>query len=95
MPKLFYIILAIDTLVPIIAIFYFFVGLADGSVSSRNMLLWIVLLAALVLLWLACLYLYKAGWIKLAWTIAILLGLPAMIGLLYILMIMFGNVRWN
>jgi hypothetical protein len=39
--------------------------------------------------------LYKAGWIKLAWTIAILLGLPAMIGLLYILMIMFGNVRWN
>jgi hypothetical protein len=95
MPKLFYIILAIDALVPIIAIFYFFVGISDGTVSSRNILMWILLLAALVLLWLACLYLYKAGWIKLAWTIAILLGLPAIIGLLYILMIMFGNVRWN
>jgi hypothetical protein len=81
--------------VPIIAIFYFFVGLADGTVSSQNMMMWVVLFAALVLLWLACLYLYKAGWVKLAWTIAMLLGLPAIIALIYILMFMFGNVRWN
>jgi hypothetical protein len=95
MPKLFLIVLAVDAIVPIIAIFYFFVGISDGTVSSRNIMMWVLLLAALVLLWLACLYFYKAGWIKLAWAIAILLGLPAMIGLLYILMFMFGNVRWN
>lgn len=95
MSKLFYFVLAMDAIVPIIAIFYFFMGLSDGTVSPRNILMWVVLLAALIILWLACLYLYKAGWMKIAWVIALLQTLPVAIGVTYLATFILGSHRWN
>jgi len=43
----FWIPWSIDLVVAVIAVYFFFVGLADGSVSSFNMGLWLVILSAL------------------------------------------------
>ena len=37
---------AVDAVIAAVAVFFFFVGLADGSVSSFNIVLWMVLLLA-------------------------------------------------
>ena len=38
----FRILFGIDTLVAVVALWFFVIGLGDGSVSSFNMLLWLV-----------------------------------------------------
>jgi len=40
---LFGILLGIDVIVALVVLYFFFIGLADGSVSSFNMLLWMAL----------------------------------------------------
>ena len=43
----FWILWGIDAIVGAIAVAFFFIGIADGSVSSFNIALWLVILAAL------------------------------------------------
>lgn len=41
----FWILWVIDAVVALVILYFFFIGLADGSVSSFNMGLWLVILA--------------------------------------------------
>ena len=43
----FKILWSIDAVIALIFIVFFFIGLVDGSVSSFNMVLWLVILSAL------------------------------------------------
>ena len=48
----FWILWGIDAIIALIAVVFFFIGLADGSVSSFNIVLWLGILAALAgILW--------------------------------------------
>ena len=93
---IFYRILLFSAIATLLVILYFFVvGLGDGSVSSRNGSLWFALLAVASAsvgggIWLH--NLGHAGWAKVVLSI---LAIPGWIALLYILLVVTSKSRWN
>ena len=92
---LFRILLAVDALAAAVIVYFFFVGLADGSVSSFNGGLWFAILAALAVI-------IGGGWLlnasgKRGPAIALLLvlAIPAVLFGLFMLIIVIANPRWN
>ena len=92
---LFRILFGIDVLAAAVIVYFFFVGLADGSVSSFNGGLWFAILAALAAI-------IGGGWLlnangKRGPAIALLLvlAIPAVIFGLFMLLVIITNPRWN
>jgi hypothetical protein len=92
---LFKILWCIDALTSIVVLYYFFVGLADGTVSSFNMGLWFLILAALAVSMLGSIWLRSHQHPALAIALLCLLAIPAFLYGLFILLLIFGNTRWN
>lgn len=79
----------------LVVVYFFVIGLADGSVSSFNMSLWLGLLAAVAAA-------VGGGWVLnangrrgLAITLLSILALPGVIYALFVLLIMIAQPRWN
>jgi len=90
----FWIPWAIDLGVAIVFVYFFFIGLDDGSVSSFNMGLWLVILCALGGVIGGGLALRRAAHIRLAKTLVLILALPsAFIGLVYVALLA-TPARW-
>jgi hypothetical protein len=88
---LFWIFWGIDAFVASILVYFFFVGLGDGSISSDNIVLWLVILLGLAAVLLGSYWLFVHQY-----TIAakLLLSLVAVPGLLYALfmgLVLFGG----
>ena len=88
-------LLGIDVLVALVVVYFFIIGLADGSVSSFNMSLWLGLLAVVAAV-------VGGGWIldangKRGAAIAVLLilAVPGVLYALFILLIVVAQPRWN
>lgn len=89
------VLLGIDALVAAVLAWFFLVGLADGSVSSFNLGLWIGLLSAVAGVIAGGVALRRSGRPRLA---SALLGVVAAPGLLYglfLLLILVTQSRWN
>ena len=85
----------IDAVIAAIVVFFFLWGLADGSVSSFNMGLWVVILGALAALVGGSLWLKSNGKLRAATVLAWVLAAPGLlVGLLFLLLIVL-NPRWN
>lgn len=91
----FWVIWAIDALVSAIAIFYFLVGLADGSVSSFNIGIWILLLAALAVVVAGSLWLKVIGRPGLGAMLLLVLAVPAVLYALMLLIVIISGDKWN
>lgn len=91
----FWICWGIDAVIALLFLGFFFVGIADGSVSSFNIGLWVVILVALgALLW-GGTALRAAGRARFATRLLMLLAVPGvLVGLLFLVMIV-ANPRWN
>jgi hypothetical protein len=89
----FWILWGFDALIALIFLF-FFTGLGDGSVSSFNMGLWLLILAGLTAILLGSLGLIKYNYVGIA---KLLLSILAVPGFLYGLMIlaMLFNKDWK
>jgi len=92
--SLFNILFGIDALLCIVVLYFYLVGMADGSVSSRNIGLWLVILLALATvmfgsIWLRSHYPWVANWLL------SIVALPAIGYLLLILLPVFGKGKWN
>jgi hypothetical protein len=88
-------LLGIDVLVALVVVYFFIIGLADGSVSSFNMSLGLGLLAVVAAV-------VGGGWIldangKRGAAIAVLLilAVPGVLYALFILLIVVAQPRWN
>ena len=92
---LFWVFWGIDAIVAFIALYFFFIGLSDGSVSSFNIRMWVVLLIVLAALLLGTLALKSAGNLSLAKILAGLLAVPALLCLLFFLVVMVSGEKWN
>lgn len=91
----FWILWGFDAIITLVALYFFFIGLADGSVSSFNMGIWMLLLLGLAVIMLGSLWLKSIKYLTLA---KILLGILAIPGLLYVAFILFfiiGKPRIN
>jgi hypothetical protein len=91
----FWILWGFDALIALVVLYFFFIGLADGSVSSFNMGLWMLLLAAVAAVLLGSLWLKSLG--QLGWAKAVLsiLALPGFLYLLFLLVVLISKPRWN
>ncbi|MDJ1483711.1 osmoprotectant transporter permease [Cytophagaceae bacterium YF14B1] len=77
-----------DALIALVVLYFFFVGLADGSVSLDNMLMWLLILLGIGGILLIGLWLRSA-------TILWILAAPGLVYLLFLLIVVIGKPRWN
>ena len=92
---LFRIVWAIDIMVALILFAFFFIGIADGSVSSFNIVLWLAILAGLTALVLGVNALALKGRRALATLLAAVPAVPAVLYGLLLVVAMMTGARWN
>ena len=90
----FRLLLAIDAIAALVILYFFMIGLADGSVSSFNMELWFGILAAVAAILGGGLLLKAKGQRIAANLVLLVLATPAALYGLFFLSIIF-QPRWN
>ena len=85
----------IAALVAAVAVAFFVIGLADGSISSFNITLWLGLLAVVGVALLAGVRLRSKGRTTSAIAVLSLLALPGLLYALFILLVTGSGARWN
>jgi hypothetical protein len=91
----FWILWGFDSIITLVVLYFFFVGLNDGSVSSSNMVLWLGILLLLAAIMGGSLWLKAHNHLALAKTILWLMAIPGLFYLLFILVVIIGKPRWN
>ena len=91
----FWILWGIDAVIATVVLYFFFVGLADGSVSRFNIGLWIAILAALSAVIGGSLWLRSAGRKGPATIVLLILAVPGILFALFFLALLISNPRWN
>jgi len=91
----FRILFGVDSLVTLIALYFFVVGLADGSVSSFNIHLWIALLAGIALILGGSMLLNSRGYRGRASALLSVLAFPGICFALFMLLVLILQPRWN
>ena len=91
----FWIPWGIAAAVTVVAVFYFLAGLASGSVSSFNAGIWMLILLGTVSVSTGSLILKKCGRPGAGALLALVLALPGVIAVLFMLLILVTNPRWN
>jgi hypothetical protein len=92
---LFRILWVIDAIVALIVLYFFIIGLGDGSVSSYNSALWGGILAALAGILGGSILLKNAGQLKMAKALLWVLAIPALLYGLFMLVAVFSGAKWN
>lgn len=92
---LYRILLAIDAITAAILLWFFVVGVGDGSVDSFNILSWIIIIAGLAAVIGGGMALQARGQRVAAAVLLTLLAAPALL-VAFLLLVMIGsNPRWN
>jgi hypothetical protein len=91
----FGILLAIDAVAALVILYFFLIGLADGSVSSFNIQLWLGTLAVIAAILGGGLALKAKGQRIAANLVLLILATPAAIYGLFVLSIIVFQPRWN
>jgi len=91
----FWILWILDALVALGFVYFFMVGIGDGSVSSFNIVLWLGILGGLAAILGGALWLKHAKHIWPAIGLLLVLGIPAILSLLFFLVVLISNPRWN
>ncbi len=84
-----------DAAAALIAFWFFFVGLGDGSISSFNMTLWIALLTTVTAITLGGYGLHAKGQRAAAVSVLAILAVPALLAALFFVAVMIMQPRWN
>jgi hypothetical protein len=90
----FWILWSFSALMSLVPIYFFFVGLADGSITSKNMGLWALILLIVAAVLLGSLWL-KGDHLGLSKIILLLAAIPGLFVLLYFLIVITSKARWN
>lgn len=85
----------IDALLAVVLLYFFIVGLIDGSVSSSNMRLWAVILLGLGCIMGGGLWLRSANHLNLAMVLLLVPAAPAIIFCSLMLIAFISGERWN
>jgi hypothetical protein len=91
----FWILWSFCALMSLVPIYFFFVGLADGSITKRNFGLWSIILVVVAGVLLGSLWLKGSGHLGIAKTLLILAAVPGIFVLLYFLIVITSKARWN
>ncbi|MEO6723021.1 MAG: hypothetical protein ABIN67_21830 [Ferruginibacter sp.] len=92
---LFKIFWVVDAMTAMVFLYFFFVGLADGTVSARNMGLWFSVLAILGVILFGSTWLRSNNYPSMAMATLLILAIPALLFLIFTLAMIVGKVKWN
>lgn len=92
---LFKVVWGINAVVSMIILYFFFIGLADGTVNERNGGLWFMTVAALAAIMLGSVWLRSHGHAALAMLLLLVLAVPAILFVLYFGLAIITKARWN
>ena len=91
----FWTLWAINALIGAIALFFFFWGLADGSVSSFNIGIWTMMLAALAAIIGGSLWLKSAGRRKIGIGVLLIFAMPGVLYAAFLILAIALGESWN
>ena len=91
----FWILWSFNALMALIPIYFFFVGLNDGSVSASNMGYWVMILLVVAVVIGGSLLLRNANQMNLAKGLLIVAAIPGVIAILFFAIVMISKPRWN
>jgi hypothetical protein len=91
----FWILWGWDAILSLVILYFFFAGLADGSVSSFNMSLWTVVVLVVLTVMLGSLALRSSGRVGLAVALLLVLALPGLLFALFFGLVIVTHPRWN
>ncbi|WP_435354295.1 osmoprotectant transporter permease [Emticicia sp. SJ17W-69] len=92
---IFWIFWGIDAIVGLILLYFFFIGLADGSVSSFNIGLWLLLLIVSISLLMGSLYLKSKEKFVIAKILLGIEAIPAFFFFLFFLLMILSKPNWQ
>ncbi len=88
-------LIAFDALVAAGILFFFFLGVSDGTVSSFNIGIWLALLAGTALSLVGGILAHRRGNRVLAILLLLILALPGLAFALFALTLLIAQPRWN
>ncbi len=91
----FWLLWGFDALVTLVVLYFFLAGLADGSVSSFNLGLWLTILLILAGVMVGSLAFRSAGHPVIATAILLVLAVPGLLYALFLLVALIAAPRWN
>jgi hypothetical protein len=95
MKALFWVLWAVDAVVAAVFVYFFALGIADGSVSAYNIVLWLMILLGLAVV-LGGGPLLRAKVHPLAGlALVALLAVPGLLAALLLLVLLIAQPRWN
>ena len=89
------ILLGINVVAALVLVYFFLAGLADGSVSSFNMGLWLGLLGATASVLAGGYALHKAGHRRIAGLVLAAPAVPVVGYVVFLLVVIVSGERWN
>jgi len=92
---LFRIVWGIDAAISAVVVWFFFLGIANGSVSSFNIGLWSLILFALAAILGGSLWLKKTEHQVLGILLLLVLALPGLLYGVFIVLLLVTNTSWN
>ena len=91
----FWILWIFNAVMALIPIYFFFIGLADGSVDGANMGIWVILLSVVALILGGTYWLKTKNQVLAAKVLLWITTVPCILVILYFAIAIFGNARWN
>lgn len=93
--KAFWLLWGFDTIIALVVVYFFCLGLVDGSVSSFNMGLWLLMLLGVGIVVLGSLALRWRGRVRSATGLLLTLALPGLVAVLFLGAVLVTQPRWN
>jgi hypothetical protein len=93
--RMFWTLWAVNAVIGAIVLFFFFWGLADGSVSSFNIGLWTTMLAALAVVIGGSLWLKSSGRRRLGVSLLMVFALPGLLYAAFLVVVIASGESWN
>ena len=78
-----------------VPVYYFFIGLGDGSITSRNLWMWFFILLVVAIVLGGSYLLKAANQLALAKVLLILAAIPGILVLLYFVIVFTGKPNWH
>ena len=92
---MFWTLWAVNAVIGAIVLFFFFWGLADGSVSSFNVGLWTMMLAALAIVIGGSLWIKSRGRRRLGVSLLMVFALPGLLYAAFLIIVIASGESWN
>lgn len=92
---LFWILWIFTAIMSLIPVYFFFVGLKDGSITTRNIALWLIILLLIAGVLTGACWLKDHDHLGMARGLLLLAAIPGVLVVLYFLVIVIGKPKWN